>query len=103
MLDPVDLFYVLLALIVVAIVTVIARAVRLTNASLTAASRNINLTHPDVARRLVDEIRGKDVLCARCGRPMSTLLGTGNRYRCDTCQFEFEGPAHMPAEIPRDY
>lgn len=94
-----DLFYVSLAALVVVIVVFIVRAVRLTNTSIATASRHVNLANPDVARRLVEEIRGREVPCTRCGRQTFALLGTGNRYKCHSCHFDFEGPAHIPAEV----
>jgi ribosomal protein S27AE len=100
MLMEVDLFYVSLALLVVAIVAFIVRAVRLTNASLSAASRHMDLTNPDVARSVVDRMRERELPCPRCGRDTFAQLGTGNRYRCHTCHVDFEGPPHIPGSSP---
>jgi len=30
------------------------------------------------------------------------LLGTGDRYQCETCHVEFQGPPHLPPDIPMD-
>ena len=96
-----DLFYVsLMAVIVVVVIAFIVRAVRLTNVSLATASRHLNLTNPDVARSLVDRICRLDLPCPRCGHDTFTLLGTENRYKCDTCDFDFEGPAHITGLSP---
>jgi len=100
MLGVFDLFYVSLAVIVVVIIAFIVRAVRLTNASLATASYHLNLTNPDVARSLVDQIRRRELPCPRCGHDTFALLGTENRYKCDTCDFDFEGPAHIPGLSP---
>jgi hypothetical protein len=91
-----DLFGLALAALIVTIIAVIVRAVRLTCASIAAASRDIPLSQPDVAMRLVNQIRSLDVRCPRCGQPACTALGTGNRYLCENemCRQEFEGPAH---------
>ena len=79
----VDLYYVALAVIVLTIVAFVVRAVRLTNASMSTASRLLNLTRPDIARRLVEEIRVLQVPCDRCGQQTFALLGTENRYKCE--------------------
>ena len=96
----IDLFDVSLGLLVLAIVVFIVRAVRLTNASISNASRHLNLTQSEVARRVVDEIRATDVPCQRCGLQTFAMLGTGDRYTCETCDFEFQGPPHMPPDMP---
>ena len=98
----IDLFNVTLALLVLVIVAFVVRAVRLTSASISTASRHLNLTRPDIARRLVEEIRAREVPCERCGRQTFALLGTEDRYKCETCHFEFQGPAHMPAHVQGD-
>jgi hypothetical protein len=92
-----DLFGLALATLIVTIVVVIVRAVRLTNASIATASRDIPLSQPDVAARLINQMRGRDVRCPRCGQPACAALGTGNRYLCEngTCRQEFEGPEHF--------
>ena len=100
-LGALDLFYVSLALIVVVIAAFIVRAVRLTNASLALASRQVNLTNPDAARAVVDQIRGREVLCPQCGGQTFALLGTENRYQCESCEFAFEGPEHIPGSSPQ--
>jgi ribosomal protein S27AE len=100
MLMEVDLFHVSLAALVVVIVAFIVRAVRLTNASISTASRHVNLTNPDTARSLVDRMRERELPCPRCGHDTFAQLGTGNRYTCHTCHFDFEGPAHIPGSSP---
>ena len=102
MLGALDLFYVTLGLIVVTIAAFIVRAVRLTNASLARASRHVNLTNPDVATSVVDQIRRSELLCPRCGGQMFALLGTENRYQCESCHFDFTGPPHVPGSSSRD-
>jgi ribosomal protein S27AE len=100
-LGALDLFYVSLALIVVVIVVFIVRAVRLTHASLAEASRQVSLTNPGTARVVVDQIRRSEVRCPRCGSQTFTLLGTESRYQCESCEFVFEGPAHIPGASPQ--
>jgi hypothetical protein len=92
-----DLFYLLLVAPVVIIVAFIVRAVRLTNASIATASRHVNLTNPDVATSVIDQMRGRELPCPQCGGETFALLGTGNRYTCEVCHVEFEGPAHIPS------
>lgn len=91
----IDVVYVLAAVIAAVVVTFIVRAVRLTNASITTASRHVNLANPDAARSVAEQIRRREVPCPRCGCDTFALLGTGTRYQCETCAFEFEGPAHI--------
>jgi len=92
-----DVFYVAIGLIVVMIAVTIVRAVRLTRASLTIATRHVDLTNPDVARTVIAQIRGPEVRCPRCGGPTFALLGTENRYQCESCDSTFDGPPHIPA------
>jgi hypothetical protein len=99
--DVLDLFYVSLGVVVVTICTFIVRTVRLTNASIAMASRDVDLTNPDVARSVVDQMRGRELPCPRCGRPTFALLGTGSRYKCEICDFDFTGPAHIPGSSPQ--
>jgi hypothetical protein len=93
-----DLFNLAIAALVVTIIAFIVRAVRSTKASLDRAGRDLPLSRPEVARSVVDRLRGLDVKCLRCGQPTVAMLGTGRRYRCenDACRFEFEGPDHFP-------
>jgi hypothetical protein len=93
-----DLFTLALVVLVVTIVVFIVRAVRLTNDSIARASRDAPLSHPDVACRIADEIRARDVRCPRCGAEASAILGTEHRYTCDMCTEAFEGPAHIPTD-----
>jgi ribosomal protein S27AE len=95
-----DLFFVLLAVLVVVIIAFVVRAVRLTNASIATASRLVNLTNPDAVRSLVDRIRERESTCPRCGAETFALLGTENRYKCDLCNLDFEGPPPIPGSPP---
>ncbi|HEY5617667.1 MAG TPA: hypothetical protein VIK60_06960 [Vicinamibacterales bacterium] len=96
-----DLFYLLIAALLVTIVALMVRAMRLTKASIARASRDIPLSRPDVVRRVVDHMRSVDVRCPRCGQPTFAMLGTRNRYKCenDMCRFELEGPEHFPTDV----
>jgi hypothetical protein len=97
----VDLVYVAIGLLVVMIAAFIVRAVRLTNASLAMAARQVDITNPDVANSVVGQIRGTELLCARCGGPTFALLGTENRYKCEDCDSTFTGPPHIPGTAPQ--
>jgi hypothetical protein len=91
-----DGFWVLVVLIAAAIVAVIVRAVRLTNASIADGSPRVGLQTAEAARSLVHEVRGRDVRCPRCRQDTFALLSTSHRYKCDSCAFEFDGPTHIP-------
>ncbi len=86
-----DWFNLLLITFVLLVVGFIAIAVRKTMGEV----RHSGVTG-DAARRLAEEIRKRDIVCPRCSRQSSSLLGTGNKYKCDTCNYVFEGPAHQP-------
>jgi ribosomal protein L37AE/L43A len=88
--------------IVVVIIAFIVRAVRLTNAAVTAASQDLHLSNPDAARSLVDRTREREVPCPRCGNDTSLRLGPENRYKCDTCDLDFEGPAAFRVRLFTD-
>ena len=87
-------FNIILGIMVVAIVVFIVRAVRKTKAEIykglgpEPGERRI--------RQAIKEIRERDIRCPHCGRQSSAMLGTGNKYKCDTCNHEFEGPSHIP-------
>jgi hypothetical protein len=93
------LFNLVLAALVATVVVMIVRAVRLTKATIAQASRDLPLSRPDVATRLAERIRERRVACERCGRDDTfAMLGTDTRWKCDSCQHEFEGPAHLPTD-----
>jgi ribosomal protein S27AE len=87
---------------VLVIAAFIVRAVRLTNASLAMAARHVDPTNPDVARSVVDQIRGRNPRCPRCGEQTFALLDTENRYKCESCDFTFTGPAHISGSTAQD-
>ncbi len=84
-----DWFNLLLITIILLVVGFIALAVRRTMGEMKGAGLS-----GDDARRLAEEIRKRDIKCTRCGRQSSALLGTGNKYKCDTCNYVFEGSVH---------
>jgi hypothetical protein len=99
-----DWFNLTILALMVTIVAFIVRAIRLTNASIERAGRDLPLSRPDVAGRAAERIRSLDVRCTRCGQSAVALLGTTNRYRCEgeTCRLEFEGPAHFASDLPSE-
>jgi len=94
------LFYSTIAVLLAAIVWMAVRAVRMTNASIAQAGRDVNLSRDETAERVIERIRSLDVRCPRCGQLMFAMLGSGSRYKCenDNCRFEVEGPPHIPTD-----
>lgn len=86
-----DWFNLILIALVLLIVVFIARAIRKTTGELSQSGLS-----GEEARRLAEQIRKRDVRCPQCDRQSSAMLGMKNRYKCDTCNHEFEGPEHMP-------
>ena len=91
-----DWFALSLLALIATIAAFIVRAVRMTNASIARASRDVPLSRPDVARRLAERVREQRERCPRCRGDASAALGTSTGYRCDTCRHEFDGPPHIP-------
>ena len=85
-----DWFNITLIALVLGIVALIVFAVRKTINQI----KESGVSGED-ARKLAKRIRERDVRCPRCNRQSSALLGTQNRYKCDSCYHEFEGPEHM--------
>ena len=88
-----DWFNIVLAVMVIVIVGFIVRAVRKTKAEIdkglgpAPSERNME--------RAIMEIHERDVECPRCGSQTFAMLGTDNRYKCDACNYEFEGAPHI--------
>jgi DNA-directed RNA polymerase subunit RPC12/RpoP len=89
-----DWFNIILGIMVVAIVGFIVYAIRKTKAEI---YRGLG---PEPGERrmkqVIKEIRERDIRCPHCGRQSFAMLGTGNRYKCDTCHHEFEDVDHIP-------
>jgi transposase-like protein len=88
-----DWFYIVLGIMVVVIVVFIVNAIRMTNAEIHKKLGPL----PDEwkMKKVVEEIRKRDVPCPRCGKQTFAMLGTQNRYKCDVCNYEFEGVEHI--------
>ena len=82
----------------VVIAVVIVRAVRLTKATIERARPSVPLSQPDAVERAVDRLRRIDVRCPRCGEQTVAMLGTRNRYRCEQCPVEIDGPDHLATD-----
>jgi DNA-directed RNA polymerase subunit RPC12/RpoP len=85
-----DWFNITLIALVLGIVSFIVLAVRKTINQI----KKTGVSGEDT-RKLAKRIRERDVRCPRCNRQSSAVLGTQNRYKCDSCWHEFEGPEHM--------
>lgn len=48
--------------------------------------------------KAIKEIRERDVECPRCRRQTFAMLGKENSYKCDSCNYEFEGKTHIEQE-----
>jgi hypothetical protein len=92
-------FDIALAVLIVAIVFFIVKAVRQTRAQIDHHLRGTDPRRRDeIARDLAARVReqGDRVRCVRCGGSTFMLLGTENQYRCESCDATFEGPPHLP-------
>jgi ribosomal protein S27AE len=82
----------------VVIAVVIVRAVRQTRATIEGARPFVPLSQPDAVERAVDRLRRIDVRCPQCGGQTVLMLGTRNRYRCEQCAVELDGPDHLATD-----
>ena len=94
------LFGLPVTILLVAIVVMIVRAVRVTNATIAKSGLDGSGSSHGAARRVIDRIRSRDFRCPRCGGQAFSVLGQDGRWMCasDPCRFEFPGPAHVPAD-----
>jgi ribosomal protein L37AE/L43A len=86
-----NLFTIVFAVLVLAIIGFIVYAVRRTMGQIEKSG-----VSGEKARDLARRIRELDVRCPRCTRQAFALIGTGNQWKCDSCNHEFEGPDHLP-------
>lgn len=87
-----DWFGLMLIALVLLVLAFIVSAIRKTMREVTQSG-----VSGDEARKLAELIRAQDTRCPRCGRQSSALLGTEDRYKCDTCNHVFEGSKHIRA------
>ncbi len=52
-------------------------------------------------KRALEEMRKRDVRCPRCREQATMMLGTGNGYKCDSCNHEFEDVKHFQTDTGR--
>ena len=86
-----DWFNIALIALIVGIVVAIVYSLRKTMAQIKASG-----VSGEDARQLAKRIRERQVKCPRCERISYALLGTGNQWKCNVCNQEFEGPDHLP-------
>jgi ribosomal protein L37AE/L43A len=95
-----DWFNIILAVMVISIVLFIVNAIKKTKADIDNRFKRTTPTERERAmKKLVEEIRGRDIRCSRCGEQAFALLGTGNKYKCEACNHVFDGPEHISSEI----
>jgi len=95
-----DGFNLILVVVIGAVVLSIVKAVRQVKSDVDRRLRGVDpAKRNEFAEKLAGQIRSRDIKCTRCGKQSYALLGTGNQYKCHTCNFEFEGPSHFPDQI----
>ncbi|GEM_PF-2980753 len=88
-----DWYYIILGMMVVVIVGFIVKAVRMTNAEI--YKKMGPMPSEWRMKKAIEEISKRDIQCPRCGKQTFAMLGTKNRYKCDICNYEFEGAEHI--------
>jgi tRNA(Ile2) C34 agmatinyltransferase TiaS len=87
------MIFTVIGVMALAIILVFRRAVAMTK---NEVQEQAGSSDPEeVARKsadLTDQWRSLDVRCPRCGRQSVPMLGTNNRYRCESCNKRFDGP-----------
>ena len=86
-----DLFNIVLFALVLVVIGFIVYAVRRTMTQIEKTG-----VSGEKARDLAKRIRELDVRCPRCNLQSFALLETGNQWKCESCNYVFEGPDHMP-------
>jgi ribosomal protein L37AE/L43A len=85
--------------LVAGIVWSIVRSVRQVNAQIEGKLRGIDpRKREDVARELAAQVRARvnRVKCPKCGGLAFAMLDRDPWWKCDSCNWEFEGPEHLP-------
>ena len=95
-----DWFTLIIIAFAAVIVIFIIKAVRQTKAEIDQKLKGVDPAKRDeVTMKLVEKIRSQDVRCTRCGRQTHNVWGTTNKYKCDSCNHEFEGPPNVLSEM----
>jgi transposase-like protein len=81
-------------ILVLVIVIFIFRAVRQVKAKI---ERKLGPAPSEMAmKQLLDQIKSRELpKCPRCQNETLAMLETDSRYKCESCQFEFDGPPHF--------
>ena len=92
-----NLVNLIIIVMVVAIALFILKAVRQTKEDIDERLKGVDpAKRNEFAKALAEKIRAQDVRCPRCGKQAFGLMGTVDRWKCHTCNFEFDGPPHIP-------
>jgi ribosomal protein L37AE/L43A len=97
--DLTHLVNISVAVLVGAIVWAIVRAVRQVNAQIEGKLRGIDPRKREaIMREMAAQARSRvnRVKCPRCGGLAFAMLGRDPWWKCDTCNWEFEGLEHLP-------
>lgn len=81
------------------IVWAIVRSVRQVNSQIQGKLRGVDpRKREEVARALAAQVRSRvnRVKCPRCGGLAFAMLDRDPWWKCDTCNWEFEGLEHLP-------
>jgi len=88
-----------IAVLVGAIVWTIVRSLRQVNAQIEGKLRGVDpRKREEVMRELAAQVRSRvnRVKCTRCGSLAYAMLDRDPWWKCDSCNWEFEGPEHLP-------
>jgi ribosomal protein L37AE/L43A len=88
-----------IAVLVATIVWSIVRAVRQVNGQIEGKLRGVDPRKREaLMRELAARVRGQanDTRCPRCDGVAFAMLGRDPWWKCDACNWEFEGPEHLP-------
>jgi DNA-directed RNA polymerase subunit RPC12/RpoP len=98
--NMINWFNIILAFTVIAIILFIVNAIKKTKADTDKRFRGTNPSERErIMKKRMEEIRNRDIRCSRCGEQTFALLGTGNKYKCYTCNHVFDGPEHISSKI----
>ena len=87
------------AVLIGVIVWTIVRSVRQVKAQIDEKMRGVDPSkREEIARELVTQVRSRvnQIHCPRCRGLAFALLDRDPWWKCDDCNWEFEGPEHLP-------
>jgi ribosomal protein L37AE/L43A len=91
--------HIAIAVLVAAIVWAIVRSVRQVNAQIEGKLRGVDPRKREaLMRELAARVRSQanEVRCPRCKGMAFAMLDRDPWWKCDSCNWEFEGPEHLP-------